>query len=132
MGAAKIILKIDQGETFDKRFEYKDKNSNPIDLTYYQARMQIRPSRGSSTVYATISSSFDSDGTGITFTPLSESVTLPMTSGSFRIQISAASTSMFTFEEAVADLFFYSGSGTSQFADKVFEAKVKLYKSVTQ
>ena len=131
MAAGKIILVIDQGETFNKRFEYKDKNNSPIDLTYYQGRMQIRPSKGSSTLYATISSSAAPDGTQITFTPLSGSTILPATSGSFRVIISAYSTSLFTFDEAYADLFIYSGSGITQYADKVFEASIKLNKSVT-
>lgn len=132
MSCAKITILINQGETFDKRYEYKDSNGSPIDLTYYQSRMQIRPTVDSSTVYATLSSSLAADGTGITHTPLSGSVVLPMSSGSFGIKISAYSSSLFNFTEAYADFFFYSGSGVTQFADKVFDAKVKLIKSVTR
>lgn len=132
MACAKITLTINQGETFYKRFEYKDSNGDPIDLTYYQSRMQIRPTAESSTVYATLSSSISSDQTGITHTPESASVTLPMTSGSFAVKISSYSSSLFNFTEAYADFFFYSGSGITQFADKVFEAKVKLIKSITR
>ena len=123
---------INQGETFLKRFEYKDSNGAPIDLTYYQSRMQIRPTADSSTVYATLSSSIALDDTGILHTPLSGSTTLPESSGSFSIKISAYSSSLFSFTEAYADFFFYSGSGITQYADKVFEAKVKLIKSVTR
>lgn len=132
MACAKITILIHQGETFDKRYEWKDSNGRPIDLTYYQSRMQIRPTVDSSTVYATLSSSIAADGTGITHTPVSASVTLPATSGSFGIKISAYSSSLFNFNEAYADFFFYSGSGITQFADKVFDAKVKLIKSVTR
>lgn len=132
MACAKITLQINQGETFYKRFEYKDRNGSPVDLSYYHSRMQIRPSVDSSTVIATLSSSISGDGTGISHTPISESITLPESSGSFSLTVSAYSSSLFNFNEAYADLFFYSGSGITLYADKVFEAKVKLVKSVTR
>lgn len=132
MSCARIKLTINQGETFYKRFEYKDVSGDPIDLSYYHAKMQIRPTKESSTVIATISSSFSADNTGITFTPESASVVLPPTSGSFAIQISSYSSSLFNFADAYADLFFYSGSGVTTEADKIFEAIIKLNKSVTR
>lgn len=132
MSCAKISLMINQGETFFKRFLYEDESGSPIDLSYYHSRMQIRPSAGSSTVYATLSSSLSADQTGITHTPYSGSVQLPSSSGSFAIQISAYSSSLFNFTEAYADMFIYSGSGITQYTKKVFEARVKLIKSVTQ
>lgn len=132
MPCAKIKLTINQGETFYKRFEYKDVESVPIDLSYYHAKMQIRSSKESPTVIATISSSFSADNTGITFTPESASIFLPPSSGSFAIQISAYSSSLFNFSEAYADLFLYSGSGITTEADKVFEAVIKLNKSITR
>ena len=132
MSAGRVNLLITQGETFDKRFEYKDSNGLPIDLSYYHAKMQIRPAPESSVIYATISSSYSADGTGITFTPLSGSSVLPPSSGSFRIQISAYSSSLFSFKEAVADLFLYSGSGVTQIADKVLDFKIKIQTSVTR
>jgi len=132
MACARIKLTINQGETFNKRFEYKDASGDPIDLSYYHARMQIRPTKESGTVIATISSSFSADLTGITFTPESASVNLPPSSGSFAIQISAYSSSLFNFNEAYADMFIYSGSGITTEADKIFEAVIKLNKSVTR
>jgi len=132
MACAKITILINQGETFDRRFEWKDGDGNPIDLSYYHSRMQIRPTVDSSTVYATLSSSIALDGTGITHTPYSGSVQLPESSGSFAVKISAYSSSLMSFNEAYADFFFYSGSGFTMFADKVFDAKVKLIKSVTR
>ena len=132
MACAKIKFTINQGETFRRRFEYKDSSGSPIDLTYYQGRMQIRPNKDSSTVIATLSSSLAADNTGITFTPTSASIVLPATSGSFQLEISAYSSSLFNFNEAYADMFIYSGSGINQFADKIFEATIKLNKSVTR
>jgi hypothetical protein len=46
MAAGKYSFVIEQGSTVDFEIVYKDSNSNPVDLTDYQARMQIRPSYG--------------------------------------------------------------------------------------
>lgn len=40
--AAQYDLVIDQGATFTRTFVYKDDDGNVIDLTDYEARMQIR------------------------------------------------------------------------------------------
>ena len=56
---------------------------NPIDLTDYQARMQLRPTRESDIIYITLSSSMEADGTGLN---LSGSNNLnPPTSGTIGI-----------------------------------------------
>ncbi len=67
MSAGRYSFTIEQGATLDFELAYKDSSNNPIDLTGYQGRMQIRPSVGSDTVYITLSSSLDSDGTGLNF-----------------------------------------------------------------
>ena len=65
MAAGRYSFTIEQGATLDFEISYKDSGSNPIDLTDYQARMQIRPSIGSDIVHLTLSSSLDADGTGL-------------------------------------------------------------------
>ena len=50
MSAGKYSFTIEQGSTVDFRIEYKDSNSNPIDLTNYQARMQIRSTKESNSL----------------------------------------------------------------------------------
>ena len=65
MAAGKYSFAIEQGSTVDFEITYKDSNGDPIDLTDYQARMQIRPSKGADTVYITLSSSLAADGTGL-------------------------------------------------------------------
>lgn len=50
MSAAKLNLLIEQGADFSQRFIWKDSDQNPIDLTGYTARMQIREKIESDTV----------------------------------------------------------------------------------
>ena len=132
MSGGKYSFTIEQGSTVDFRIEYKDSNSNPIDLTNYQARMQIRSTKESNSLICNLSSSLDADGTGLVMTPTSASLVLPKTSGSIGIYISAASSSLFSFSEAVYDLEIVSGSGAGQAVTRILEGKVKLSKEVTR
>jgi len=125
MAAGKYSFVIEQGATFQRELQYKDYNGIPVDLTNYSARMQIRPFPGSTTLYATLSSSIDSDGTGLNLQGLSG--TYPTTSGSIGITISAASSSQFIFNEASYDLELYSGS----YVSRILEGKVKVNLEVT-
>jgi len=128
MSAGRYSFTIEQGATLDFELAYKDSNNDPIDLTGYQARMQIRPSVGSDTVYITLSSSLDPDGTGLN---LSGSDGLnPPTSGTIGIYISANSSSQLDFSEAVYDLELATGS-TYPVVTRLLEGAVKLDKNVT-
>jgi|TARA_E500000305_G_scaffold34888_1_gene26509 hypothetical protein len=126
MAAGKYTFIIEQGATTDFEVVWKDGAGTPINLSSYQARMQIRSGYGSSaTLYANLSSSLDADGTGLN---LSGSNGLnPLSSGSIGIFISAASSSNFTFGEARYDLEMVSGS----YVTRLLEGKVKLSKEVT-
>jgi hypothetical protein len=88
--------------------------------------MQIRPDVASSTVYLTLSSSLQTDGTGLNFSG-SNGTTSP-TSGSIGIYISAVSSSALSFDQAVYDLEIFSGS----FVSRILEGQVKLSKEVTR
>ena len=44
MSAGRYSFTIEQGATLDFELAYKDSDNNPVDLTGYQGRMQIRPS----------------------------------------------------------------------------------------
>ena len=126
MSAGKCTFIIEQGATTDFEVKWTDANGSPVDLTYYSARMQIRSNYGSGgTLYATLSSTLDSDGTGLNLS--GSSGTTPLTSGSIGIFISAASSSNFTFTEAKYDLEMVSGS----YVTRLLEGKVKLSKEVT-
>lgn len=126
MAAGKYSFVIEQGSTFQRELIYQDSLGSPIDLTDYSAKMQIRPAPGSSTLYLTLSSSLTSDGTGLNLLGLYG--TNPLTSGSIGIIISAASSSVLTFDEAAYDLELYSGS----YVNRIIEGKVKLSKEVTK
>jgi hypothetical protein len=129
MAAGKYSFAIEQGSTVDFEIAYKDSNSNPIDLTDYQARMQIRPSKGSDSVYLTLSSSYAADGTGL---HMSGSGNLnPPTSGTIGIFISANSSSQLDFSEAVYDLEIVSGS-TFPIVTRLIEGSVRLIQEVTE
>ena len=129
MAAGKYSFAIEQGSTVDFEIAYKDSNGNPIDLTDYQARMQIRPSKGSDTVYLTLSSSYAADGTGL---HMSGSDDLnPPTSGTIGIYISANTSSLLDFNEAVYDLEIVTGS-TYPVVTRLIEGSIRLLKEVTE
>ena len=132
MAAGRYNFQIEQGSTVDFTINYTDSDSTPIDLTDYEARMDIRPSAGSSTLYATLSSSVASDFTGIHMDPPNPNGagTLPKSSGSLRIYISAASSSAFDFKAAQYDLEIYSGSAPVT-VNKILTGQINLTKEIT-
>lgn len=124
---------VKQGKTFQRRLEYWS-GSPPqrVNLSDFEARMQIRPQFNSNVVYCSLSTSIGPDGSGLTKTPLSASVTLPATSGSIGITISAYSSSQFTWTEGFFDLEIYSGSGVSEYVQEVLRGKFKVLPEVTK
>ena len=128
MAAGKYSFTIEQGSTLDFEVVYKDSNGDPISLVGHDARMQIKPSPGSSTTHMTLSSSLAADGTGLNLS--GSSGTKPLTSGSIGIFISANSSSAFNFDEASYDLEIASGS-TYPVVTRVLEGKIKLSKEIT-
>ncbi len=126
MAAGKYTFIVEQGATTDFEVVWKDSTGAKVDLSTYSARMQIRSDYGSSgTLYASLSSNLDSDGTGLNLS--GSSGNNPLSSGSIGIFISAASSSNFTFNEAKYDLEMVSGS----YVTRLIEGKVKLSKEVT-
>ena len=96
---------------------------------HYQARMQIRPSKGSDSVYLTLSSSLADDGTGLN---MSGSTGLnPPTSGTIGIYISANSSSLLDFNEAAYDLEIVTGS-VYPVVTRLIEGSIRLLKEVTE
>ena len=122
MAAGKYSFVIEQGTTTNFNILYQDSSKNYIDLTGYAARMQLRPNISSPTVYLQLSSSLNSDSTGLTVSP----------SGSINIYISSCTSSMLTFDQAVYDLEIYSGSGACPYVIRLLEGNVKLSKEVTR
>ena len=125
--AARYSFTIDQGATKEFTVIYADANNNPIDLTGYTAKMQIRPSPGSETLYATLSTTISPNGSGLYITGLPSSP-VPATSGSIGVVMSAALTTSLNFGEASYDLEIKSGT----YVIRVIEGKVRLNKEVTK
>jgi hypothetical protein len=127
MSAGKYSFVIEQGATVNFEIQYRDSSNNPVDLTDYSGRMQLKSGYADSnpTTYITLSSSLANDGTGLNFSGSNGST--PPTSGSIGIYISAASSSAFTFSTAYYDLEIYSGS----VATRLIEGQVRLSKQVT-
>jgi len=127
MSAAKYSFVIEQGATFTLEVAWEDQTCVPIDLTGYSARMQIRPAVESETVYISLLSDLQPDGTGLNLSG-SNGMT-PLESGSIGIYISAYSSSVLNFEQARYDLELVSGGGE---VTRLLEGFVQLSKNVTR
>lgn len=127
MAAGNYSFTIEQGTTVNFEIQYTDSGSNPINLTGYSGKMQIRSNFANDqpTTYATLSSSLAPDGTGLNFS--GSAGNKPPTSGSIGIYISAASSSAFTFTKAKYDLEITSGSTVT----RLLQGVVTLSKEVT-
>jgi hypothetical protein len=128
MAAGKYSFVIEQGSTLDFEIQYKDSSSNPIDLTGYSAKMQIKSdyADNSPITYLTLSSSLQPDGTGLNLQ--GSRGAKPYTSGSIGLYISAVSSSALTFSSGYYDLEVTSGSVVT----RILEGQVKLSKEVTR
>jgi len=130
MAAGKYNFTIEQGATVDFEIQYKDSNNKPVDLTGYSGRMMIRSNFADNTptTYLTLSSSLNSDGTGLNFS--GSRSTKPPTSGSIGIYIASCTSSALTFVTARYDLEIYSGSNCP-YTVRLLEGQVNLSKQVT-
>jgi len=126
MAAGKYSFIIEQGATTNLNVQWTDASGSAIDLTGYQARMQIRPGIEASEVYISLSSSLQPDGTGLNLAGSCDCN--PPESGSVGIYISAYSSSLLNFNEAYYDLEMVNGIEVT----RLLEGKIKLSKNVTR
>ena len=126
MAAGRYSFTIEQGATTNLQINWTDSSGSAIDLTGYHSRMQIRPGVESDVVFLSLSSSLESDGTGINLSGSNGET--PLSSGSLAIYISADSTEDLNFNEAYYDLEMVNGSEVT----RLLEGKVKLSKNVTR
>ena len=127
MAAGKYSFTIEQGSTVNFEIQYKNSTGTPVDLTGFNGKMMIRSNYADNTptTYATLSSSLASDGTGLNFS--GSNGTTPLSSGSIGVFISAASSSVFTFNTAYYDLELTSGS----IVTRLIEGQIRLSQQVT-
>ena len=127
MAAGKYSFVLEQGATTNFEIQYKDANGSAIDLSGYSGKMQIKSDYADNnpTTYITLSSSLKADGTGLNFSGSNGST--PTQSGSIGIYISAASSSLLTFDTAKYDLEIVSGGTVS----RLLEGNIKLSKQIT-
>jgi hypothetical protein len=134
MAAGKYSFTIEQGATLDFEIQYRDSSGNPIDLTGYTGKMQIRSNySGSGITYLTLTSSLGDTYTktsGSAFLSFSGSnLTTPTTSGSIGIYAGWIATDALTFTgQAYYDLEITSGN----IRTRILEGQVRLSKQVTQ
>jgi hypothetical protein len=125
MAAARYSFTIEQGATTNIQVTWQDE-SGSVDLSGYGARMQLRPSATSETVYLSLSSSQQVDGTGLNMSGSDGETAVQ--SGSIGIYISAATSSLLNFDTAHYDLEMVSGNEVT----RLLEGQVKLSKNVTR
>ena len=133
MAAGIYNFTIEQGTTHTFRVDYKDSNNEPVDLTGYTARMQIRNAPKGNTLYANLTTVPSNCGTGLDLTPEIGSVTYPASSGSIEIVISAISSSAFNFDQAYyyLEVVYTDPSTLCETVTRVLQGKIKLSKEVT-
>lgn len=127
MPAGKYSFVIEQGATVSFELQYKDASNTPVDLSGYSAKMQIRSdyNDNSPVTYLTLSSSLQPDGTGLNLSGSSGNT--PVQSGSIGLYISAATSSMLTFETAKYDLELTVNNEVT----RLLEGQVRISKQVT-
>ena len=128
MASGRYSFTIEQGSTLNFELQYKNSSGSAIDLSGYGGKMQIKSNYtdNSPTIYLTLSSSLQPDGTGLNFSGSNGST--PTASGSIGVFISAATSSLLTFDTALYDLEIASGS----IVTRILEGQVKLSKEVTR
>jgi hypothetical protein len=131
MSAGRYPIYIEQGTTIDFEVQYKDSTGAPVDLTGYGARMQIRPSVESSTIYLSLTSNRNADGTGISMS--GSAPYKPTTSGSLGIYIASCTSSILNFNDAVYDLEIFAPINSScPEVTRILQGPVRLSKEVTR
>lgn len=128
MASGRYSFTIEQGSTLNFELQYKNSTGSAINLSGYSGKMQIKSNYAdnSPTIYLTLSSSLQPDGTGLNFSGSNGST--PTASGSIGVFISAATSSLLTFDTALYDLEIASGS----IVTRILEGQVKLSKEVTR
>ncbi len=119
MAAGLYDLYIEQGATFTKIITWKDSAGDPIDLTGFVARMQIRQTISASAVL--YSATTENGG-----------ITLGGAAGTITITFPAADTAAFSFVTGVYDLELASSALAGAEVTRLLEGGVVVSKEVTR
>lgn len=115
MPAGKQDIYIESGATWSLTFTWRDSNGNPINLTGYSARMQIRPGVEAEATIASLT-----DGSGLT---------LGGAAGTIVATLSATATAAITATTGVYDLELQDGDGV---VTRLVEGAVTISPEVTR
>ena len=117
MSAGQRDITIEQGATFVLPFVWKDGNGNPVDLTGYTARMQVRSEHSSSDKLLDLSSP-------------SSGIVIDEPNGKVTVTATAAQTAALSAPQlAVYDLKLTDGAGK---VTRVVEGKARITPEVTR
>jgi hypothetical protein len=123
MIAAKYDLIMEQGATFQEQFLWTQADGDPVDMTNFDLRMQIRPYHDAPNYI------LEGEWDGGTLTPTGDIVfsTIPAF-GLFNITISAAIMETLVFVSGVYDIEVDTGTAII----RLVEGSVELNKEVTR
>lgn len=116
MSAATYNFTVEQGTTLIKPIVWKDSSGNPVNLTGYSARMQVRPSVASEEVLVELS------------TTNGKIVIVPLL-GKLTITMSPTDTSALTSRRARYDLEIIAGDGN---VTRLIEGEITVSREVTR
>jgi hypothetical protein len=122
MSAGTANLLCEQGATFERTLTWKDANGTAIDITNYEARMDVR---FAATKEADLVIS-------LTFANSRISRVAPNANGKFKLLISATDTTALTPSTYFYDLEVYSSDGSSpQIVQRLLKGKFTVEAEVT-
>jgi hypothetical protein len=93
-------IHVDQGSTYTLTVNYTDSTGGGVDLTGYEARMQVRLSTEE---VATLASFTSSPVAGL-------EIVAPATNGEVKLTVTSVQTTAYTFKNAVYDLEVFDAS----------------------
>lgn len=109
-------ITVDQGASWSLLLRWEDDDGNPIDLTSYSAKMQIRPYYNSPVVVATLST-------------INGGIVIDGDAGEVTAQLSASETGGMTVLEGVYDMELTSPTGM---ITRIISGKYTLSPEVTR
>jgi len=128
MPAGKYDITAEQGSTFGLNLNYKDDNDNPISLTGYNARMQVRRNYTTSEMLLS-GDAHNTTDTNITITVEDSGASLP--TGNVKIDIAAATLSGIPAGNHVYDIELVTG-GTGTSVTRLLEGRFIVSPEVTR